>query len=283
MQEVIQISTDKHNGLYDISGQVGRVVEKSGIQSGFINVYVQGATAAIMIQENWDQSVQMDVINLLNKLIPAGVWLHDSQDNNGDAHLKAGIVGPSETIPVINGLSDSYHPCQILADILTLKESGLLDKEVKFTYVGDCNNVANSLIIGFLKIGIDLTIGCPEKYLPSKEIIKYIENQKDGGKVDFVFDPVSAVENADVVYTDVWLSMGDEMNKIKINELKKFQVNPELLKHAKKEVKIMHCLPAHRGQEITSEVLDSKNSIVLIQAENRLHAQKGLLVYLFSV
>ena len=103
MQDVIQISTDKHNGLYDITGQVGRVVEKSGIQSGFINVYVQGATAAIMIQENWDQSVQMDVINLLNKLIPAGVWLHDSQDNNGDAHLKAGIVGPSETIPVING------------------------------------------------------------------------------------------------------------------------------------------------------------------------------------
>ncbi len=103
MQEVIQISTDKHNGLYDITGQISRIVEKSGIQSGFINVYVQGATAAIMIQENWDQSVQTDVINLLSKLIPPGIWLHDSQDNNGDAHLKAGIVGPSETIPVING------------------------------------------------------------------------------------------------------------------------------------------------------------------------------------
>ena len=103
MQEVIQISTDKHNGLYDITDQVSRIVENSGIQSGFVNVYVQGATAAIMIQENWDQSVQTDVINLLNKLIPKGIWLHDSQDNNGDAHLKAGIVGPSETIPVING------------------------------------------------------------------------------------------------------------------------------------------------------------------------------------
>lgn len=103
MQEVIQIRTDKHNGLYDITGSVESIVKKSGIQSGFINVYAQGATAAIMIQENWDQSVQTDVINLLSQLIPSGVWLHDSQDNNGDAHLKAGIVGPSETIPVISG------------------------------------------------------------------------------------------------------------------------------------------------------------------------------------
>ncbi len=103
MQEVIQISTDKPNGLYDITGTVAKIVEKSQIQSGFLNVYVQGATAAIMIQENWDESVQTDVLNLLKKLIPSGVWLHDHQDNNGDAHLKAGIVGPSETIPIIDG------------------------------------------------------------------------------------------------------------------------------------------------------------------------------------
>ena len=103
MQEVIQISTDKPDGLYDITDKVEKIVSKSQIKTGFANVYVQGATAAIMIQENWDQSVQLDVINLLKKLIPPGIWLHDHQDDNGDAHLKAGIVGPSETIPIIDG------------------------------------------------------------------------------------------------------------------------------------------------------------------------------------
>jgi secondary thiamine-phosphate synthase enzyme len=103
MQDIIQISTDKREGLYDITTQVRSLVKKSKINNGMASVYVQGATAAIMIQENWDQSVQNDVINLLRKLIPSGVWQHDMQDNNGDAHLKAGIVGPGETIPVING------------------------------------------------------------------------------------------------------------------------------------------------------------------------------------
>ena len=103
MQQIIQISTDKHNGLYDITSRVEKIVSKNKIENGLVNIYVQGATAGIMIQENWDDSVQNDVVNLLKKLIPSGVWQHDAQDNNGDAHLKAGIVGPSETIPIING------------------------------------------------------------------------------------------------------------------------------------------------------------------------------------
>lgn len=103
MQEVIQIETDKHNGLFDITIYIDDIIKKSNIQNGTVNVYVQGATAAIMIQENWDDSVQNDVINLLSKLIPSGVWQHDAQDNNGDSHLKAGLIGPSETIPIING------------------------------------------------------------------------------------------------------------------------------------------------------------------------------------
>jgi len=102
MQEVIQLSTGKHNGLYDITNEVSHIVQKCNIENGIVNVYAQGATAAIMIQENWDDSVQSDVISLLKKLIPSGVWQHDAQDNNGDAHLKAGIVGPSESIPLIN-------------------------------------------------------------------------------------------------------------------------------------------------------------------------------------
>ena len=103
MQQIIQISTDKHNGLYDITSRVEKIVSESKIEIGLVNIYVQGATAGIMIQENWDDSVQNDVVNLLKKLIPSGVWQHDAQDNNGDAHLKAGIVGPGESIPVING------------------------------------------------------------------------------------------------------------------------------------------------------------------------------------
>lgn len=103
MQEVIQISTNKHNGLYDITNDVSHIVQKSKVKTGLVNVYAQGATAAIMIQENWDESVQNDVVTLLNKLIPSGVWEHDAQDNNGDSHLKAGIVGASECIPIING------------------------------------------------------------------------------------------------------------------------------------------------------------------------------------
>ncbi len=103
MQEIIKTKTDKHNGLYDITGQVKEIISRSDVTEGFVNIYVQGATAGIMIQENWDESVQTDVINLLKKIIPAGIWEHDKQDGNGDAHLKAGIVGPSETIPIING------------------------------------------------------------------------------------------------------------------------------------------------------------------------------------
>ncbi|MFA5014958.1 MAG: ornithine carbamoyltransferase [Actinomycetota bacterium] len=185
-------------------------------------------------------------------------------------------------IPVINGLTDKYHPCQVLADMLTLKELGLLNKDLKFTYIGDSNNVTNSLIIGFLKFGIGITVASPEKYSPSKEILEYASNQKDGIKIKIMHDPAEAVKDADVVYTDVWLSMGEEMDSSKLKELKIYQVNSGLLVHAKKEVKVMHCLPAHRGQEITDEVLDGKNSIILKQAENRIHAQKGLLVYLYK-
>lgn len=185
-------------------------------------------------------------------------------------------------IPVINGLTDSYHPCQILADMLTLKEIGMLNKKIKFVYIGDSNNVTSSLIIGFSKLGIDITIGCPEKYSPPEEIMKYAENQYTEGKVNLVNDPVEAVRSADIIYTDVWISMGQEIDKCKLKELEKYQLNEKLLRYAKKEVKIMHCLPAHPGQEITPGVLYSNNSIILDQAENRLHVQKGLLAYLYK-
>jgi len=187
------------------------------------------------------------------------------------------VFAKNSTIPVINGLTDMYHPCQILSDLFTLYEIGLLNKSLKFTYLGDCNNVLNSLLIGFAKLGIDITVGCLAKYGPLKEVMEYTVNQAriSGSKINIAHDPVQAVTGSNVIYTDVWISMGDEDSEEKIKELSKFKVNSQLLLHADKDVRVMHCLPAHREQEITSNVLDGKSSIVWQQAENRLYAQKG--------
>ena len=194
------------------------------------------------------------------------------------------VFAKNSTIPVINGLTDLYHPCQILSDLFTIQEIGMLDKNLKFTYVGDCNNVSNSLMIGFAKLGIDMTIGCPGAYKLSEDVMEYAAHlaKENGSCINITDDPTAAVENADIIYTDVWISMGDEDSEEKTKALTKFQVNSKLAYYAKPGVKIMHCLPAHRGQEITSEVMDGENSIVWQQAENRLYAQKALLVYLYS-
>jgi ornithine carbamoyltransferase len=187
-------------------------------------------------------------------------------------------------IPVINGLTDMYHPCQILSDLFTINEIGLLNKSLKFTYIGDCNNVLNSLLIGFTKLGINITVGCSEKYGPSKEVMEYVLqlSKVSGTRIDIVHDPVQAVSGSNIIYTDVWISMGDEQSEEKIKALGKFQLNEKLISHADENVKVMHCLPAHREQEITSDVLDGASSIIWQQAANRLYAQKALLVYLFS-
>lgn len=257
--------------LFDKHSTRTRLSFEAGVnQLGGDSIYLDSKNLQISRGETYQ-----DTAKVLSKYID-GLVIRTYSQETVDIFAKYG------TIPVINGLTDIYHPCQILSDMLTLKEMELLNKDLKFTYVGDSNNVTNSLIIGFSKLGIDITIGCPQKYSPPEEIIKYARNQKEGSKLNLVHDPVKAVSDADVVYTDVWLSMGDEKNKQKLTDLKSFQVNYKLLKYSKEEVKVMHCLPAHRGQEITSEVLDGKNSIVLQQAENRLHAQKALLVYLYA-
>ncbi len=197
------------------------------------------------------------------------------------SHSTVEIFAEEGSIPVINGLTDMYHPCQVLSDLFTVKEAGLMQPGLKFTYVGDSNNVTNSLMVGLAKLGYKLTIVSPPEYKPGQEIMKYI-GSIEGSNVSIVTDPVKAVEDADVVYTDVWISMGDTESDQKVKKLSSYQLNKELLSHAADDVVIMHCLPAHRGEEITSEVLDGPNSIVLKQAENRLHAQKALLAYIFA-
>ncbi len=183
-------------------------------------------------------------------------------------------------VPVINGLSDFTHPCQVLADLFTIYEKKGQLSGLKLAYVGDANNVAHSLLYGCSKVGMDITLGCPKGYEPHPRVVSEAteEAKKSGCKVNVMKDPKKAVKGADIVYTDVWTSMGKEKERAKrVKIFKPYQVNAKLVKEAKEDYLLMHCLPAHRGEEVTNEVADSKNSVIFDQAENRLHAQKALL------
>ena len=184
------------------------------------------------------------------------------------------------SIPVINGLTELTHPCQILADLLTIKEEGKKFNKLKLVFVGDGNNVCNSLMFASGKLGINFVASCPKDYNPDKEVIKKAisDAKKSGGSIELIEDPFEAAKNADVLYTDTWISMGqEEEEKKRLQIFKKYQINNELLKVASKNAIVLHCLPAHRGQEITSDVMDGKQSAVWDEAENRLHAQKAVL------
>ncbi|MDD5773727.1 MAG: ornithine carbamoyltransferase [bacterium] len=195
------------------------------------------------------------------------------------------VLAKESSIPVINGLTDKFHPCQVLTDYFTLVEKGIDLKKMKFAYVGDGNNVCHSLMQAAVKLGVEFWAAVPEGYEPDKDILCEVSSEadKNGSKIHLTNSPQEAAENADCIYTDVWVSMGqDDSKDKKISKFKDFQINNALVKLAKKNYVIMHCLPAHREEEITSEVLDSKNSIVWDQAENRLHLQKAILVTLMG-
>ena len=184
------------------------------------------------------------------------------------------------SIPVINGLTDLLHPCQILADIFTLVERLGDVRGVRVAYLGDGNNVANSWINGAVKTGIDLVLACPEGYEPDAGVLEAARawGEPSGRRVRVLRDPREAVEGADVIYTDVWTSMGQEAEREKrIGIFRAYQVNRDLLAKAKPSALVMHCLPAHRGEEITDDVLDGPHSVVFDEAENRLHVQKAVM------
>ncbi|TET27110.1 ornithine carbamoyltransferase [Candidatus Aerophobetes bacterium] len=189
-------------------------------------------------------------------------------------------LSEAATIPVINGLTDLLHPCQALSDYYTLWGRGKKLEGLKLTYLGDGNNVCNSLILGAAKLGVRMTVANPPGYGPDKEIIKKV---KASGQITLFKDPLEAAKEADVLYTDVWTSMGKENEQESRRKVfGPYQLNSTLLGQARKDVLVMHCLPAHRGEEITSEVMDGESSIVFEQAENRLHFQKALLAKLMS-
>lgn len=185
--------------------------------------------------------------------------------------------------PVINGLSNKEHPCQALADYMTLYEKIPASQDPVLAFVGDGNNVLNSLMLLAAKLGAKIRYATPRKYQPDAKILRLAKDiaQKTGAVIEGFFDPVKAVKDADAVYTDVWVSMGEEaLRKKKLKDFSGMQVNKELMQHAKKGALIMHCLPAHRGEEITEGVIESKNSVVFEEAENRLHIQKAILLHL---
>lgn len=184
------------------------------------------------------------------------------------------------SIPIINGLTDYAHPCQVLADLMTIREYKGLLKGLKLTYIGDGNNMANSLIVGAIKTGMSISVACPQGRTPDTEIMKWA---KENGEFDITEDVFKAVKDADVLYTDVWTSMGQEKeSEDRKKAFKGYQINDTVMAAAKNDAIVLHCLPAHREEEITAKVFEEHAQEIFDEAENRLHAQKAVLVKLLA-
>lgn len=199
------------------------------------------------------------------------------------AHSDVEGLAAHASVPVINGLSDYVHPCQALSDLFTIYEKRGALQGLKLAYVGDGNNVVHSLLFAASKVGMEIRVATPSGYEPQQEVVSKAEafGQETGGRVVLDSDPLSVVSGVDIIYTDVWVSMGQEAEReIRLPVFRPYQVNAELVVLAGSDVMVMHCLPAHRGEEITDEVMDGPQSIVYDQAENRMHLQKAVLVTL---
>ncbi len=202
------------------------------------------------------------------------------------AHSIVEDMAKYASIPIINGLTDFSHPCQAMADFLTILEvKGKLDNSINITYMGDGNNVAHSLLFAGARLGVNVTISSPKGFEPNLAAWQLAteDAKATGAKLQVIYDPLEAVRNADVIYTDVWASMGQESEaQIRKQIFSPYQVNMKLFAHAKPDAIFMHCLPAHRGDEVTDEVIDSPHSVVFHEAENRLHAQKAIMYQLMK-
>ncbi len=200
-------------------------------------------------------------------------------------HAQVERLAQYTTVPVINGLTDLHHPCQVLCDLFTLHEKREKLKGLRVAFIGDGNNVCNSWLYGAAKMGIHFTVACPKGYEPHRDVFTKAraESEATYAVLEITHDAARAAREADVLYTDVWASMGHEEQRAKrMRDFKGFQVNQSLVNLAQKDVQVMHCLPAHRGEEITDEVMDGQHSIILDQAENRLHLQKAILLKLLG-
>jgi ornithine carbamoyltransferase len=199
------------------------------------------------------------------------------------AHQDLVDLAANSDSPVINALSDLSHPCQILGDLMTIREKKAVLSGLRLAYVGDGNNVANSLLLGCARVGMSIAIACPKGFEPKDEIISMATDiaTQNGSSVLVTNDPIVSVQDVDVIYTDVWASMGQEAeHEERVKIMRPFAINVDLLAYAKKDAIVLHCLPAHRGEEITDEVMDGPHSVVFDQAENRLHIQKAVMALL---
>ncbi len=264
-----------------IGRSIGLLFEKSSTRTRVsfeVGIYQLGAQSIYLtpkdIQIGRGETIH-DTAKVLSRYLDAIVMRTFSHETVSEFATHA-------SIPVINGLSDLHHPCQALGDLLTILERKGRLRGIRLAYVGDGNNVANSLIEASAIMGIEFTMACPKGYEPPPDILDRAK-ALTGRDVKIVRDPKEAVKGADAVYTDVWVSMGQEKEASQRNrKFKKYQVNTALLSVAGEEAIVLHCLPAHRGEEITDEVMDGAQSVVFDQAENRLHTQKALLEFLVA-
>jgi len=282
LKRALELKSGKDSNKCPLIGRnIGLIFEKASTRTRVsfeVGIYQLGANSIYLnpkeIQLGRGETIH-DTAKTLSRYLDAIVIRTFSHNTLID-------FASSSSIPVINGLSDLLHPCQALGDMMTVLEKKGKLKGINLSYIGDGNNVANSLIEASSMMGINLKIACPKGFEPDTEVLK---EQKASAKseIRIVRNPKDAAMGADVLYTDVWVSMGQEKEeKQKKKYFKAYQLNSKILSYAKKDAIVFHCLPAHRGEEITDDVIDSPQSAVFDQAENRLHTQKALLEFLLS-
>ena len=275
------LKEERPAGIRPLAGKTAALIfEKQSLRTHVsfeVGVLQLGGQSIFLSQENIGLSSRegvrdvAEVLSRYNDVIVARTFSHKTVEG----------LAQYASVPVINALSDLLHPCQIMADAYTLMERGLFSPSTKIAFIGDGNNVVNSWLELAEKLPFHFVLACPEGYEPDSQILS---RSKAAGisRIEIVRDPFEAAEDADVLYTDVWVSMGQEKERAeRARTFQPYQINPKLLSEAAPNCAVMHCLPAHRGEEITKDVLEGKQSIVLDQAENRLHVQKGILAHLF--
>jgi ornithine carbamoyltransferase len=284
LQKLLDLSADikARPGKYkdSIRGRsVALIFEKQSLRTHVtfdVGIYQLGGHSVYLTQSDINLGKRESIYDVSKNLER---WM-DAVVVRTYAHQSCVDMGRYMRIPVVNALTDYEHPCQAIGDFLTVVEHiGKLRKK-KFVFVGDGNNVCNSLMLMAAKMGMDFVAATPEGYAPPSEVLKLSrkEGKETGAMIEVVHDLTQAVRDADVVYTDVWVSMGQEDEKEeRLRTFRPFQVNKQLMKLAKKSAIFMHCLPAHRGEEVTDDVIDSKQSVVWDESENRLHSQKAII------
>jgi len=277
-----QLKYEKKNGIehHLLKGKtLGMIFQKSSTRTRVsfeVGMYQLGGNALFLssrdLQIGRGEPVQ-DTARVLSRYLD-GIMIRTFEQSEVEALAEYG------SIPIINGLTDYCHPCQVLADLMTIREHKRSFKGLKLCFIGDGNNMANSLMVGCIKMGMSVAIACPENYKPDAALMKWAA---ENGDFVCTSDVLAAAKDADVLYTDVWASMGQE-NEFNDRALvfKDFQINDEVMSVAKPDAMVQHCLPAHRGEEITDKVFEAHANELFDEAENRLHAQKAVLVKLLA-